>query len=242
MIHLAISFLIGSVIFTSLYFTHVLRLGEALVPALLALMVAFVVLALRTKNRLEMLFMAVQKEAQAGHMERAIELLKSGYALARYQLGVRSQIDVQIGSLYFIQKKFAEALPYLRGAGLLAPWQSHAMLAVIHFKRKRHEEAKKLLAAMVKRSKRASLAWNLYAYCLCELGENAAAMKVLSDGDVATKGDPKIRDNLLALQNGKKMKMKAYGLEWYQFHLEAPPTQIVTQSPYGARARRRQWN
>ena len=42
--------------------------------------------------------------------------------------------------------------------------------------------------------------------------------------------DPKLKDNLQALQNGKKMKMKSYNMQWYQLHLEKPPM-VMQQSP-----------
>jgi hypothetical protein len=35
--------------------------------------------------------------------------------------------------------------------------------------------------------------------------------------------DEKLKSNMVALQNEKKLKMKAYSPEWYQFHLEKPP-------------------
>ena len=55
----------------------------------------------------------------------------------------------------------------------------------------------------------------------------------------------KVKEALLAVQNGKKIKMKAYKEQWYQFHLERPPVDqqqaAFMQGKMGKMARRGRW-
>ena len=50
------------------------------------------------------------------------------------------------------------------------------------------------------------------------------AEKPIDKPDRAQKRDM-LKQNLLSLQNGRKMKMKGYQDQWYQFHLEKMPDQ-----------------
>ena len=51
--------------------------------------------------------------------------------------------------------------------------------------------------------------------------------------------------SLLALQNNKRLKMRSYNEQWYQFHLERPPTKYQQQAFVGGKmgkaARRGRW-
>jgi predicted Zn-dependent protease len=100
-----------------------------------------------------------------------------------------------------------------------------AMLAVVHYKKKDHAEMKRVLEVVTKRAKSQGLAWTLRAYLLCQIGERAAAQQVLAEGVKKTKDDPKVKEALLAVQNDRKIKMRAYKEQWYQFHLERPPAE-----------------
>ena len=101
------------------------------------------------------------------------------------------------------------------------------MLGVIYYKKKNHEEMRKTFTVVTKRAKKQGIVWNLYAYLLCQIGARDEALQILILGLKKTKEDTKIKDSLLNLQNGKKIKMKMYKEQWYQFHLERPPTQYA---------------
>ncbi len=45
-----------------------------------------------------------------------------------------------------------------------------------------------------------------------------------------TGGDERLEANLEALKAGRKMKMRAYGDMWLQFHLEKPGSLVKEQS------------
>lgn len=246
MINILFALLAGGVVVAGLFLPGVLGLGESIVPGVLATLVAYYLLARRAFKKVEIIVTAAAKnlQSQPPLFDMAVQTLEKAYAFNRVQLGVRTQIDSQIGVIYFLQKEFNKALPYLQKSTTFGHWIGVGMLAVIHYKKKNHEEMKKVLEIATKRGKKQSLAWGLRAYLLCQVGDRDAAQRVLIEGVKKTDNDPKVKEALLALQNGKKLKMRGYKEQWYQFHLERPPAQYQMQAlpmRAGKAARRGRW-
>ena len=246
MLNIVFAFLAGSAMFSILYFPGLLNFGESVVPAVLVILATYFVLARRTFKRVEAIFAQAGKslQTQPPKFVHAIQQMESAYALAGRQIGIRTQVDAQIGVVYFLQKEFSKALPYLERSLGFGHWLANAMLAVIYYKKKKTEEMYKTLEVVTKRGKKQSLAWNLRAYLLCQTGKKDEAQTILLDGLKKTKADPKIQEALLALQNGKKIKMRGYKEQWYQFHLERPPMQYQQQmmpTKMGKAGRRGRW-
>ncbi|MBI5509323.1 MAG: hypothetical protein HY903_11275 [Deltaproteobacteria bacterium] len=216
---------IGVLVFAALFVPGLLRLGESIVPGALATLVAYFVLARRSFKTVETIFNEAAKSltSMPPKFDLAIGTMEKAYALAPYQIGIRSQVDAQIGVIYFLQQEFNKATPYLQRALGFGHWIAGAMLGVVYYKRKDHAEMKKTFDIVIKRAKDQGLAWTLYAYLLCQIGEREAAQKLLAEAVKKTKNDDKVKEALLAVQNDKKIKMKAYKEQWYQFHLERPP-------------------
>jgi tetratricopeptide (TPR) repeat protein len=223
--NIAMALGVGVLAFAILYAPGFLNFGESLVPGLLAAVAAYVVLARRTFRRLEAIFAESAQVLQSvpPKFDLAVSTIQKAYALAPYQLGIRSQVDAQIGVIYFLQKDFNKAQPYLQRSLVFGHWLAGAMLGVIQYKKKDYAEMRKTFGVVTKRAKKQGIVWNLYAYLLVQLNEKDAAMRVLTDGLKHTGDDARVKDSLLALQNGKKLKMRAYKEQWYQFHLERPP-------------------
>lgn len=239
MYNVLISLGLGALSFSILYFTHLLRLGESIVPAVIVILASFFVMGRRTFKRVEAIFEEASKELRNQRFDAAVALLKSAYIYAPWQIGVRTQIDSQVGIIHYLRKDFNGAIPYLQRSQRFGHWLSAAMLAVAYYKKKDHKRMNDTFELVVGRAKKQGLVWNLYAYCLTQIGQEQAAQKVLSRGDAATKGDKRVRENLLAVQNGKKIKMRGYAEQWYQFHLDAPPQQLADgRSMFSARRRR----
>ncbi len=167
-------------------------------------------------------------------IDAAIATMQRAYAYGNWQFGIRSQIDTQIGVMFYLQQEFNKALPYLEKSLRFGHWLGGAMLGVLYYKKKNNEGMKQTFELLTRKARKQGLIWNLYAYLLMQIGEAEKAQAVLAEGAKATKGDAKVQESLLAVQNGKKIKMKAYKEQWYQFHLERPPMQYA-QSPGGAR-------
>lgn len=229
MINILLSLVVGAVVFAILYLPGLLDLGESIVPGVLATFVAYYVFARRSFKRVEGIFTAAAKHLQSmtPNFDLAVQTLQRAYPFARWQIGVKSQVDSQIGVIYFLQQDFKSAAPYLERSLGFGHWMGGAMLAVIHYKRKNFDRMKEILGVVTKRGKGQSLAWNLRAYLLQQIGDREGAQQVLIEGLKKTKDDPKVKDALLALQNGKKIKMRVYKEQWYQFHLERPPAQYA---------------
>lgn len=225
MYNLLVSLAVGvatTVLFGFIFGGGSFALGYGIVPGLILFSVTFVVLARRIMRKVEAIVAGVQPELQNRKVERAVEVMKSAYPLARWQFFLRSQIDGQIGAILFAAQKFDDAEPFLRNA-YKRNWVPRAMLATLLYKRKRYDEMKEVFEEAVKGNKKQALLWNLYAYCLWKQNKREDAIAVLSRAMEHVGADEKTEKNLKALQNDRKMKMRGWNMNWYQFHLDKPP-------------------
>jgi len=245
--NLAMSIGAGVVVFALLFFTHLLNWGEAAVPAVLAIILAYYLFARRTFKQVEAVFAGAAQALQTmpPKFELAFAALEKAYVFSPQQFGVRSQIDSQMGVMHFLRQDNNKALPYLSRSMAFGHWMGLAMLAVIHYKKKDHEEMKKVLEVAAKRAKNQPLMWCLYAYLLTQVGERERAQKILAEGVKKTKNDVRVKDALLAVQNDRKIKMRVFKEQWYQFQLERPPMeyqQAAMNMRVGKIARRGRWS
>lgn len=204
-----------------------------IVPGLIALVVAYFLLARRTMRQVEAAMLAAQEEMKNQRIDKGLEIMKAAYPLSKWQFFVSSQIDAQVGYVLYMSKKFDESEPYLRRA-FKKNWVPRAMLATLLYKRKKYDEMKSVFEETVQHNKKQALLWNIYAYCLWKTNSRDEAIKVLNRGLEQIPNDDKTSANLKALQNNKNMKMRGWNLLWYQFHLETPPPQ---QAPMQFRRR-----
>lgn len=207
--------------------TSLLSWYEASLPAFLLAIATYFVLARRSFKALEKIFNGcnIYLSTPPPRFDMAIAQLEKAYALTSVQFGVRSQVDTQIGVIYFIKQDFSKALPFLKRALFFGHWLGTAMLAVIYYKKKDNDEMRKTLEALQRRAGKSGLAWSLHAYLLQQIGDREGSQKVLTLAIKKITDDPRLREALLAIQNGKKIKMRGYKEQWYQFHLERPPTE-----------------
>jgi predicted Zn-dependent protease len=222
----ALSFALGAGSFKPLY---------GLVPGLFVVGIAYFYLARRTMRQVEEIMKRAQEilaKAQSSPnmgqkrlnkvIDEAIGVLKEGYPLDKWQFWVKAQLDGQIGTLLYMAKKYDVAEKYLVGA-LKRHWMAKAMLGSLYYKRKSVESMTEAFEEAVDGSKKESLLWNLYAYCLWKSNKQDEAIAVLNRALEHIPTDEKTQDNLKALQNNRKMKMRGWNMMWYQFHLDAPP-------------------
>lgn len=191
----------------------------------------------RMANKLTELMEQVNRQAQSRNIDGAIETLKQGYKYRWLHPFVKSQVDAQIGTMFYYKRDFDAAFPYLK-KGLSAHYIAKGMLAVIYLKRKQQDKMKQTFEIAVKAAGKEAMIWALYAYCLNKIGDRDGAVGVLNRGLKKLPDDPRLTGNLKQLQNKKPLKMKAYGEMWYQFMLDKMP--MVRQDVPGfARHRRR---
>lgn len=227
-----------------LYLPGWLSAYQASAPAICIFMLVYFILARRCFKQLENIMTDAGKALQNNppKFEKAIGVLKQGYKLNSWQFGVKAQVSSQIGMILYMKKEEKEAAKYLEESKDLAHWMAAAMLGVIYYRQKKFDEMVKAFEIAVKKSKKETLAWSVYAWCLEEQGKREEAMAILNRGIKKVKDHSKLEENLLALQNNKKMKMRQlYKEQWYQFMLEKPP-QVMMENQFQpfSKKRRRQ--
>jgi len=222
MLNLILSIASGIVIFALLRVPGWVPTIGAIFPALVALVASYVLLARRSGKQLEALVQSAHKELAAKRPERAIEILTSGFALARWQFLVASQLHGQIGTLLYVQKKFDESEPHLKQAWLKI-WPAKAMLGAQLYRRKEFAQMEELFEKTISSNKGEALLYAVYAWCEEKRGERKKALEILQRAVAEVPGDERLKTLLSRAQNDKRMKMDAYGEQWWQFWLESPP-------------------
>jgi tetratricopeptide (TPR) repeat protein len=213
-------------------FVLVLLIGfspwAAIIPAVLAMMIANLLLARRVGKKVQELATSAQREIQAQRLDKGIKLLEEGFKYEKWQFLIGPELHSNIGILLYVKKDFAQARPHLEKAGPRGPAgaRAKAMLGCLHYQSKDEKAMSAAFEQAVKAGKKEGIIWATYAWCLDKLGKRDAALKVLARAVQANPSDEKLKSNMVALQNEKRLKMRAYSPEWYQFHLEKPPMDL----------------
>lgn len=196
----------------------------------------FIWLGRKVQQDLERIFARAGELLKKQQFEKAIEVMKEGYRFSARQFLVKGSIDGQIGVVQYLRKKNDEAEPLLASASM-QHYIAKAMLGILQWKRGEKKKARETFDLALKTGKKESLLYGVYAYVLVEMGDREKAIEVLNKGLGICKGDERLITNRNLLQNGKALKMKVYGEQWYQFLLERP--MIRQEAPPFARVSRR---
>ena len=191
----------------------------ALVSPLVAMLVFFLISRIIMKKVMAVMETA-NRDLQGQRVDKAITELKSAFVYGKWQMYVTGQLNAQIGMIYYMKRDFGKAFPYLEKS-FFKNWVAMGMLAVSYMKRSKPEKMRETFEKTVQWSSKESLLWNLYAYCLTEIGDTGKAKEVLERGLKKLPGDEHLKGNLALLSEGKKMKMRGFGDMWFQFHLES---------------------
>ncbi len=228
MYNLLISVVIGVAVSLALALGTEFGLAAAIFPGVLALVIAYFLLARRTWKQLERLFEAMQREVQAQKFDKAVLTLQGGFALAPWQFLVASQLHSNIGILMYLRQDLEGALPHLEKS-FSRNWIARGMLGVARYRKRDLAGARKVLDDAVKANKKEGVLWSAYAWILEKEDRHDEAIALLSRAAAANASDEKLKTSLQALQNGKKLKLgKLYGEQWFQFMLERPPPEFVS--------------
>ena len=190
----------------------------------------------KVQQELEQIFTRAGEFLKKQQFEKAIEAMQEGYKFSSRQFLVKGSIDGQIGVVQYLRKKNDEAEPLLASASM-QHYIAKAMLGILQWKRGEKKKARETFGLALKTGKKESLLYAVYAYVLVEMGERDKAIEILNRGLGVCKGDERLITNRNLLQNGKALKMKVYGEQWYQFLLERP--MIRQEAPPFARVSRR---
>lgn len=224
MITLLLSVLVSALVFAIVYsFFGVIA---SILPALAALVITFFLISRNLAKKIEESMKGLQDLLMKGQIDKTISDLKTVKAkYGRWQFFLSSTIDGQIGSIYYMKGQFQKAKPYLERS-FVRHWVAKAMLALVYYRERKMDKMNETFENTTRYVKKAGLLWSLWAYCVWRNGDIERAIQILAKGKEHLKdADPYLLQNLLSLQNDKRMKMKAYGEQWYQFQLELSPQQ-----------------
>ncbi len=199
------------------------------IASLVVFCATYILLMRAVMKKFGALMEEAQRDVQANRTDRAVQVMKSAFKYAPWQLYVKQQVNAQIGSILYLKRDFSEALPYLEKA-FVRHWVAMAMLAVSYMKKSKPQKMAETFEKATSAAKKEPLIWALYAFCLDKSGEHAKAIGVIEKGLKKNPGNEELLQNLALLQSGHKMKMKVFGDMWYQFHLEKPGAIIKKQT------------
>ena len=203
------------------------------VPAILALVVAYVLLARRTGNRLQAMMEQVTALLKKQRVDEAKALLESARALGRWQFLVGAQVDAQLGALAYFEKDWAKARRYLARAWS-RNWQAQGMLAALDFREGKVDAALGRMKKSEGPGRKEALFWGLWAYLLVETGRRDEALAVLGRALKALPSSEPLKALQQSVSNDKKVRMKVFGPAWYSFFPEQIPIQrMAAQAPRG---------
>lgn len=230
MINLVLSLVVGLAIALAIRLGFDFPWVAAIIPGTIGFVGAFILLGRRIFVKIQAINTEVQKELQAMppnpreqkvKIEKAIKLLETALQFERWQFLVGAEVHGQIGMIKYMVKDTDGALPELTKANP-RNYLAQAMLGAIAFQKKDTAAMEKRFELSVTNGKKEGLMWAAYAWCLLQNKERDKAIKVLSRGVEANPSDEKLKAALTALQNDKKLKMKAWEPGWWQLGLEAP--------------------
>jgi tetratricopeptide (TPR) repeat protein len=193
---------------------------SGLVIGVLAGIGVFILMMRRGRKPLEAGMKECEAHMKGQRFDKALATLEGLRPMARWQPGLGGSIDAQIGMIrYAHMREFEDARPYLEKSNPKV-WQAQAMLGAAHFKKERFAEMKQVFERAVKKNKKESMLWLIYGYCEWKRGSRTDAIAVLGRGVAECPSDERLKHQLEALQNGKKMKMPPNDPEWLALHLE----------------------
>jgi Tfp pilus assembly protein PilF len=239
MYNLLISLGAATVVFVVLMFAAGLSWWGSLLAAVFVFGLSYVLLMRFILKKISAVMESAGKDLQGQRIEKAIRTLLDALRYSVWQFSVAGQIHSQIGMVYYLKRDFSNAFPHLEKS-FAKNWIALGMLAISYMKRNKKDKMAATFEKAVQWSPKESLLWSLYAYCLVDSGSADKAKKVLERGLKKLPGDERIAQNLQALQEGKKLKMKGYGDMWLQFHLERQSVVMKQQAAaMGSMARRK---
>ncbi len=233
MLNLLIALAVGLVV-TLLIKVAGFAIWAGVVPGTLAFIGCYIFLARRIALKVQALSKLAEKELSAQptnqrerqqRIEKAIKLLEEGLAYERWQFLVGPEIHAQIGMIRYVSKDYPQAEAHLIKANA-RNFMAKALHAALFYQRKEYDKMERAFESAGKSGKKEAVVWAAYAWCLGQIKEKEKAMKVMARAVAANPSDEKLKSGLNALQNDKKLRMKAFEPLWWQFGLEQPPLQV----------------
>ena len=179
----------------------------------------------RLQKKLMPAMQQVQRQAETGNLQLAVETLESMLPFGKWVPMLEGQLYAQMGILTYHLGNKAKAKGYVERAGRRAA-EAQLLLAAIRYQDGDVKGATDGLAASAPVQRKHVLLYNTWAWMLHQqdrlddaIGAMNQLLQKVPDSEVS-------KDNLLRLQNRKKMNMKAFGMPWFSLGLERPPASM----------------
>ena len=227
LISIAAGIVVG-VVYTLLGFWKTWAMGSIL--GIVVAIVSFILISRRLAKRFEPQFLNAQKQLQSGANQLALKTLEDLLPLARWQIMLKGQIYAQMGILAYGMEQDDRALEYLSQCSLRSS-EGRMALAAILFRRKQFDKAFETMDSVLQANKKQMLPYSVYAWMLSKHGEQEKAIEKVQRALKKEPSNEANKDNLLRLQNGRKLNMKQFGMSWYALKLEKPPSSMRQYAP-----------
>ncbi len=231
MINLAISLGISAALFTVV----ALWLGPiaAVIPAILVLIGAMFFLGRRTSKAVEAEMAQIVPLLEARQVDAArahVQGIKERHG--RWQFGLDGQLDGQLGMIEYMTMKWDRALPLLQ-RGTFQNWTAHVCIGCIHYRRGDKSEAWASFEKAASASRKETIIYLVWATLLERSNDRPRALEVLKKGLEAQPDSAKLKELKARIANKKKVQVKAFGDQWYQFFPEDMAKQMMMRGTRG---------
>lgn len=192
---------------------------------LLAFAVVWIVLVRRVSKKVQPLMQQVQRQTQAQMLQPAMQSLEAALPYGRWVPLLTGQLHAQLGALAKFAGDEERALRHLQKSSRRSA-EGQLMLAGMLYQRGEAARALQILQVSGAVNRKHSLLHNTRAWMLVREGRSGEAINVLSAYLKRDKNNEATKDNLLRLQNDRKLNMQRFGMEWFAVGLERPPASM----------------
>jgi len=200
--------------------------GLAFVVGLLVFMVTWVLLVRRFGKRVTPVMERVTRQAQAGNIALAMSEMEALLPMGKWVPMLAGQLHAQIGILALQNKQKEKAAQHLDKSSLGAG-DAQLFRAAMMYRDGDKGGALALLEKAARRNRKHALLHCTRAWLLWRQGRVDEAIAALNKFLAKEKDQPIAKDNRLRLQNGKRMNLKDFGMNWYALGLERPPNSMM---------------
>lgn len=231
MLNLAISLGISLALFGAV----ALWLGPlaGIIPALILFGVLLYVLGRRTSKAVEAEMTAIVPLLEARRIDEArahLEGMKQRHG--RWQFGLEGQLDGQLGMIEYMQLKWDRALPLLERS-TFQNWTAHTCIGCIHYRKGDKAAAWASFEKATSISRKETIVYLVWATLLERSNDRAKALEVIQKGLDAQPDSAKLKELQKRIANKKKVQVKAFGDQWYQFFPEDMAKQMMMRGTRG---------
>ena len=203
-------------------------LGMGITLGIVAAVAAFAIIGRRFNRRIQPVVEQAQRQMQAGNVHLALQSFESLLPLADWVPMLKGQLYGQMGVLHAGLKQMDKAKEYLAAASHRLV-EAKLFYAGLVFRDGEPKKATAVLARCQRTNPKHVLLHNVHAWMLAKGGDVDGAMAQLNALLKKVPENENTQGNLNRLQNGRKMQMKGFGMEWYALGFERPPQSMQQQ-------------